>query len=208
MSWQSGAHQCPRDFHKDAGPRQTRDCFQEKFDGINVFEKKLQMLVRTPARSWGNPSRGRLQTLQKHLRVDRQWSVWMEIVDFLWEGPGFHLWTSALHAVEMSPLCLVLMLNLCARDTSPTITLRNAASARRSVVPSVGIWLWELATDCCASSKSSAHWPTPNFPNLAHNSSFPSFVGPKGRRGCLGHLEQWALSGTDTPQVAASDVCD
>ena len=58
------------------------------------------MLVSAPPRSCGSPSGSRLQTLQKHLPVDRQWSVWLEIVDFLWEGPGFHLWTSALHAVE------------------------------------------------------------------------------------------------------------
>ena len=57
-SCQSGVHQCPRDFHRDTDPRQTRDCFQEKFDDI-IFEEKLQMLVSAPAQVLGKPLWGR-----------------------------------------------------------------------------------------------------------------------------------------------------
>ena len=41
------------------------------------------------------------------------------------------------------------------------------------IVSSVGIRLWDLATEWCPSPKSSTPWPTPSLSNLALNSSFP-----------------------------------
>ena len=104
-------------------------------------------------------------------------NVWLEIVDVLWEGPGF---CGRLHCMRWNvssvPGNVAPVRHWRARDTSPTFTLRNAASARRSIVSSVGIWLWELATECCVSSESSVHWPIgPEHRNNMKGSSVNAF---------------------------------
>ena len=102
------------------------------------------MFASAPARSWGS-SGGALQTIAKTPSSRPSVECLVGNRGLPVGGPWFPP-VAVCACGGMSPRCLC---KCClALATSPTFTLRNVASAHRSIVSSVGIRLWEPATEC------------------------------------------------------------